>query len=152
LEFPLQLVSSLHRTENANRRQRAHQGEDPVRRINHTQSSAGHFHRNAIQKNVDELGDGKWQVKDRLSNLLDSNRTCVNCLFNVLDGCVDRQIDNIQSVAQQHEVGGFWDTQKTGDNLVVISCNHIELPLMSMAVWRAGGSQACLGVNLPHGD
>ena len=37
---------------------------------------------------------------------------------------------------------------KTGDNLVVISGNHIELPLMSMAVWRAGGTQACLSVNL----
>jgi long-subunit acyl-CoA synthetase (AMP-forming) len=40
---------------------------------------------------------------------------------------------------------------KTGDNLVVISGNHIELPLMSMAVWRAGGTQACLSVNLPQG-
>ena len=40
----------------------------------------------------------------------------------------------------------------TGDNLVVIGCNYIEIPLMSLAVWRAGGSQACLSVNLTHGN
>ncbi len=39
----------------------------------------------------------------------------------------------------------------TGDNLVAISGNHIELPLLSMAVWRAGGTQSCLSVNLPQG-
>jgi acyl-CoA synthetase (AMP-forming)/AMP-acid ligase II len=40
---------------------------------------------------------------------------------------------------------------KRGDNLVVICGNHVELPLMSMAVWRAGGTLACLSVNLPQG-
>lgn len=39
----------------------------------------------------------------------------------------------------------------TGDNVVAISGNHIELPLLSMAVWRAGGTQSCLSVNLPQG-
>jgi 4-coumarate--CoA ligase len=40
---------------------------------------------------------------------------------------------------------------KTGDSLVVIGGNHIEMPLMSMAVWRAGGTLACLSVNLQQG-
>lgn len=38
-----------------------------------------------------------------------------------------------------------------GDNVLVISSNCIEVPLMTLGVWRAGGSQACLGVNLPPG-
>lgn len=40
---------------------------------------------------------------------------------------------------------------RSGDTLAVIGSNFIELPLMSMAVWRAGGAQACLSVNLPSG-
>jgi 4-coumarate--CoA ligase len=54
---------------------------------------------------------------------------------------------NIRSVASGLRKRGF----KTGDKLIVIGFNFIEIPLMSLAVWRAGGSQACLNVNLPHG-
>ncbi len=55
---------------------------------------------------------------------------------------------SMRSVASGLRKRGF----KTGDKLVVIGSNFIEIPLMSMAVWRAGGSQACLSVNLPHGN
>lgn len=37
------------------------------------------------------------------------------------------------------------------DNVVVIGTNFIEIPLMTLGAWRAGGSQACLGINLPIG-
>jgi long-subunit acyl-CoA synthetase (AMP-forming) len=55
---------------------------------------------------------------------------------------------NMTSVASGLRKRGF----ETGDNLVVIGFNYVEIPLMSLAVWRAGGSQACLSVNLPHGN
>jgi long-subunit acyl-CoA synthetase (AMP-forming) len=54
----------------------------------------------------------------------------------------------MRSVASGLRKRGF----QTGDKLVVIGSNFIEIPLMSLAVWRAGGSQACLSVNLSHGN
>lgn len=56
-------------------------------------------------------------------------------------------MSSLRSVASALRKRGL----KTGDNVVLIGCNDIELPLMSMAVWRAGGTQACLSVNLPRG-
>ncbi len=41
---------------------------------------------------------------------------------------------------------------ETGDNLVAVSGNHVQLALASMAVWRAGGTLSCLSLNLPQGD
>lgn len=41
---------------------------------------------------------------------------------------------------------------ETGDTCVVIGSNFVELPLVSLAVWRAGGTQACLSVSLPRGN
>jgi acyl-coenzyme A synthetase/AMP-(fatty) acid ligase len=56
-------------------------------------------------------------------------------------------LTGIKSVASALRKRGL----ATGDNLVIISGNHVELALMSMAAWRAGGTQSCLSVNLPQG-
>lgn len=56
-------------------------------------------------------------------------------------------LNAIRSVASGLRKRGL----NSGENVTVIGSNFIEIPLMSMAVWRAGGSQACLGVNLPTG-
>lgn len=56
-------------------------------------------------------------------------------------------LSSLKSVASALRKRGL----KTGDNVVVIGRNDIEVPLMSMAVWRAGGTQACLSVNLQSG-
>ena len=44
----------------------------------------------------------------------------------------------MRSVASAIRKRGF----KTGDKCVVIRTNFVELPVMSFAVWRAGGVQA----------
>ena len=54
----------------------------------------------------------------------------------------------MRSVASAIRKRGF----KTGDKCVVIGTNFVELPVMSFAVWRAGGVQACLSINLPRGN
>lgn len=38
-----------------------------------------------------------------------------------------------------------------GDNVMIIGLNFIQIPLMTLGTWRAGGSQACLSVNVPSG-
>jgi hypothetical protein len=58
-------------------RQRIPYDESTIRKF-----PLGIFIEKAIQKNVlDEQGDGKWLVKIRFSNVLDTNRTCVNWIF-----------------------------------------------------------------------
>lgn len=58
-----------------------------------------------------------------------------------------QMVSSMRSIASGLRKRGF----QTGDNVVVIGLNFIEIPLMSMGAWRAGGSQACLSVNLPAG-
>jgi hypothetical protein len=69
-KFPIQLVSFIHRTENGCQSSTA----TPKVQLDI-------FIEKAIQKNLDEQGDGKWLVKIRFSNVLDTNRTCVNWIF-----------------------------------------------------------------------
>ena len=57
-------------------------------------------------------------------------------------------LTGIKSVASGLRKRGL----KSGDCCVGIGSNYIELPLMSLAVWRAGGVQACLGISLQKGD
>lgn len=56
-------------------------------------------------------------------------------------------LNGMRSVASALRKKGL----RTGDNVVIIGCNFVEIPLLSLGVWRAGGSQACLAVNLPLG-
>nr|CAH0109907.1 unnamed protein product [Daphnia galeata] len=90
----------------------------------------GIFMETLIQKNADAHGSSKW-----LTDISTGKSMNYRQLFQ-----------NIRSVASGLRKRGF----KTGDKLIVIGFNFIEIPLMSLAVWRAGGSQACLNVNLPH--
>lgn len=53
-------------------------------------------------------------------------------------------VNRVRSVASGLRKRGL----QLGDNVIVIGSNFMEILLMSLAVWRAGGSQACLGVNL----
>nr|CAH0112561.1 unnamed protein product [Daphnia galeata] len=90
----------------------------------------GIYIENSIRKNVNQYGDCNW---------LTDVSTGKSMTYSQL-------LSNMKLVVSGLRQRGL----KTGDNLVVISGNHIELPLMSMAVWRAGGTQACLSVNLPQ--
>ena len=54
----------------------------------------------------------------------------------------------MRSVASGLRKRGF----KTGDKCVVTGTNFIEIPIMSFAVWRVGGVQASLSINLPRGN
>jgi acyl-CoA synthetase (AMP-forming)/AMP-acid ligase II len=40
---------------------------------------------------------------------------------------------------------------KPNDVVLIMAANHIELPLFFFAVWNAGGSNACLTLNLLPG-
>ena len=40
---------------------------------------------------------------------------------------------------------------KPNDIVLIMAANHIELPLFFFAVWNAGGSNACLTLNLLPG-
>ncbi|XP_046656300.1 4-coumarate--CoA ligase 1-like [Daphnia pulicaria] len=90
----------------------------------------GIFIETSIRKNVEAHGNSKW-----LTDVSTGKSMNYHQLFQ-----------GMRSVASGLRKRGF----QTGDKLVVIGSNFIEIPLMSLAVWRAGGSQACLSVNLSH--
>ncbi|XP_057377827.1 uncharacterized protein LOC130699600 [Daphnia carinata] len=98
--------------------------------LQHPNVPLGTYLESVIQKNIANYGDGKW---------LTDVSTGKSMTYSQL-------MSSLRSVASALRKRGL----KTGDNVVVTGRNDIELPLMSMAVWRAGGNQACLSVNLPR--
>ncbi|XP_045026150.1 4-coumarate--CoA ligase 3 isoform X2 [Daphnia magna] len=98
--------------------------------LQHPHLPLGIYLETVIQKNIANYGDGKW---------ITDVSTGKSMSYSQL-------MSSLRSVASALRKRGL----KTGDNVVLIGCNDIELPLMSMAVWRAGGTQACLSVNLPR--
>ncbi|EFX78399.1 hypothetical protein DAPPUDRAFT_320529 [Daphnia pulex] len=90
----------------------------------------GIYIEDCIRKNVAQYGDCNW----------------------LTDVCTGQSMRYSQLLAGMKAVASALRKRglATGDNLVIISGNHVELALMSMAVWRAGGTQSCLSVNLPQ--
>lgn len=50
----------------------------------------------------------------------------------------------MQQVASWLRKNGF----RTEDTVLIVASNHVELAVMLFGVWRAGGSVACLTLNL----
>ncbi|XP_059350203.1 uncharacterized protein LOC130686001 isoform X2 [Daphnia carinata] len=98
--------------------------------LQHPNVPLGTYLETVIQKNIANYGDGKWITDVSTGKSMNYSQL----------------ISSLRSVASALRKRGL----KTGDSVVVIGRNDIELPLMSMAVWRAGGTQACLSVNLPR--
>ncbi|XP_046459255.1 4-coumarate--CoA ligase-like isoform X1 [Daphnia pulex] len=105
-------------------------GEGAVDAFDVPDVALGIYIENCIRKNVTQYGDCNW--------LMDVSTGKSMKYSQLLTG--------MKAVASALRKRGL----ATGDNLVAISGNHIELPLLSMAVWRAGGTQSCLSVNLPQ--
>jgi len=40
---------------------------------------------------------------------------------------------------------------RAGDSVLFVASNHLDVPLIFFAVWKAGGSCACLTLNLGAG-
>ena len=59
-----------------------------------------------------------------------------------------QMLNAVRSVASALRKRGL----RTGDNVAIVGSNHMEIPLMFMGAWRAGGSQMCIEVNLPTGN
>ena len=54
---------------------------------------------------------------------------------------------NMKKIASSLHKRGF----RAGDVVVIIAANQIEVALMLLSVWKAGGSVACFTLNLSKG-
>ncbi len=126
----------------------------------------GLFLETVFRKNIEDYGDGKWLVKIFIEFIfafivnINDSRLPITSRYLFYSGAdtktdvstgksmtYNQMLTAVRSVASALRKRGL----KSGDTLIVIGSNFIELPLMSLGVWRAGGVQAALSVSLPQG-
>ena len=61
--------------------------------------------------------------------------------------CYSQLLVNMRNIASSLYKRGF----REGDVVVIIASNQIEVALMFLSVWKAGGIVACFTLNLSKG-
>jgi len=85
-----------------------------------------------IQKNIEQYGDSVWMTNISTGHSMKYSEI----------------IPTVKSMASALCKKGF----QANDVVLIMASNYIEVPLMFYAAWKAGGSAACLTLNLPASD
>ena len=114
--------------------------------------SLGVYIESIVKQNVQEHGDSRFLVSFDLKFYCPKHIELIKWTLKT-DVSTGRSMTYIQLLTGIRSVASGLRKRglRTGDSCVVIGTNYIELPLMSLAVWRAGGVQACLGISLQKG-
>jgi len=106
--------------------------ETPYNNLKRSNVGISEFFTEKIKNNIDNHGDGVWMTdtstgkSKTYSELLSESAKIASALIK----------------------RGF----KIGDNILLMAPNLVELPITMLGVWRAGGSCACLTLNLLKED
>lgn len=106
----------------------------------------GIFLENVFRKNIAENGDSPWLVSFSSSQRLSWNWSYWVVKTDVSTG---KSMSYIQMVNYMRSVASGLRKRgcNPGDNVVIIDSTHIEIRLMLLGAWRAGGTLSCLSIS-----